>query len=104
MQRKKIAVLMAGIDREYQQDFAAALSAAGREHDMDICIFNSLGHMNVPIPASETAESMIYDLPDLADFDGVISLPATMGSEFAACWHRPGKSRIYPLTCPGRIR
>ncbi len=84
MRRKKIAVLMAGIDREYQQDFAAALSAAGREHDMDICIFNSLGHMNVPIPASETAESMIYDLPDLADFDGVISLPATMGSEFAA--------------------
>ena len=84
MQRKKIAVLMAGIDREYQQDFSAALSAAGHEYDMDICIFNSLGHMNVEIPASETAESMIYDLPDLTDFDGIISMPATMGSEFAA--------------------
>ena len=84
MRRKRIAVMMAGIDREYQQEFASALASAGLEKDMDICIFNSLGHMNVAIPASETAESMIYGLPDLEGFDGIISMPATMGSEYAA--------------------
>ena len=42
MSRKKIAVLMASIDREYQQDFARGLAAAGAQYDTDICIFNSL--------------------------------------------------------------
>ena len=64
MRRKRIAVLMASIDREYQQEFAAALVSAGQKNDADICIFNSQGHMNVAISTSETGESMIYDLPD----------------------------------------
>ena len=65
MHRKKIAVLMASIDREYQQDFASGLASAGAEYGIDICIFNSQGHMNVAISTSEERESMIYDLPDL---------------------------------------
>ncbi len=80
MSRKKIAVLLASIDREYQQDFARGLSAAGSQYDADICIFNSQGHMNVAISTSEKEERMIYDLPDLSMFDGVISLTATMGN------------------------
>ena len=83
MRRKKIAVLMASIDREYQQDFASGLASAGSKLDMDVCIFNSQGHMNVAISTSEVGESMIYDLPDLQDFDGIISMPATMGSDIA---------------------
>lgn len=83
MPRKRIAVLMAGVDREYQQNFASALASAGREYDMDICIFNSLGHMNVAISTSEAGESMIYDLPELDGFDGIISMPDTMGSGYA---------------------
>ena len=83
MQRKKIAVLMASIDREYQQDFASGLASAGSKLGMDICIFNSQGHMNVAISTSEIGESKIYDLPDLEDFDGIISMPATMGSDLA---------------------
>ena len=83
MRRKRIAVLMASIDREYQQEFAAALASAGQKNGTDICIFNSQGHMNVDISTSETGESMIYDLPDLRDFDGIISMPATMGSDMA---------------------
>ncbi len=83
MLRKKIAVLMASIDREYQQDFASGLASAGSKLGMDVCIFNSQGHMNVAISTSEVGESMIYDLPDLNDFDGIISLPATMGSDIA---------------------
>lgn len=81
MLRKKIAVLMASIDREYQQDFASGLASAGSKLGMDVCIFNSQGHMNVAISTSEVGESMIYDLPDLNDFDGIISMPATMGSD-----------------------
>ena len=83
MLRKKIAVLMASIDREYQQDFASGLASAGSKLGMDVCIFNSQGHMNVAISTSEVGESMIYDLPDLNDFDGIISMPATMGSDIA---------------------
>ena len=84
MSRKKIAVLIASIDREYQQDFVSGLTSAGANRDMDICIFNTQGHMNVAISStSEVGESMIYDLPDLSDFDGVISMPATMGNDIA---------------------
>lgn len=74
---------MASIDREYQQDFASGLASAGAKLGMDICIFNSQGHMNVAISTSEVGESMIYDLADLNDFDGIISMPATMGSDIA---------------------
>ena len=85
MPRKKIAVLVASIDREYQQDFASGLVSAGAQNDADICIFNSQGHMNVAISTnSEVGESMIYDLPDLNDFDGVISMLATMGNDVAS--------------------
>ena len=85
MNRKRIAVLIASIDREYQQDFTSGLEAAGAACDMDLCIFNTQGHMNVAISStSETGEGMIYSLPDLSSFDGVISLPATMGSEIAS--------------------
>ena len=81
MRRKRIAVLMASIDREYQQNFAAGLAAAGSEYGIDICIFNSQGHPNVEVATNDVGECMIYDLPDLSDFDGIISLPATAGSE-----------------------
>ena len=84
MSRKKIAVLIASIDREYQQDFVSGLISAGTSRDMDICIFNTQGHMNVAISStSEVGESMIYDLPDLNTFDGIISMPATMGNDIA---------------------
>ena len=84
MARKRIAVLVASIDREYQQEFASGLVSAGVQNDVDICIFNSQGHMNVAISTnSEVGESMIYDLPDLDEFDGVISMLATMGNDVA---------------------
>lgn len=93
MHRKKIAVLMASIDREYQQDFASGLASAGSKNGMDICIFNSQGHMNVAISTSEVGESMIYDLPDLEEFDGIISMPATMGNDLAL-------KKVYEVLAP----
>ena len=84
---------MASIDREYQQDFASGLASAGAKLGMDVCIFNSQGHMNVAISTSEVGESMIYDLPDLNDFDGIISMPATMGSDIAL-------KKVYEVLAP----
>ena len=81
MRRKRIAVLMASIEREYQQHFASGLAEASAGYGIDICIFNSMGHMDVALSTSETGESRIYDLPDLQAFDGIISMPATMGSD-----------------------
>ncbi len=81
MSRKKIAVLIASIDREYQMIFAHGLASAGSEYGIDVYIFNSQGHTNVEVDTSDIGESMIYDLPDLNDFDGIISLPATAGSD-----------------------
>ena len=81
MRRKRIAVLMASIDREYQQNFAAGLAAAGLQYGIDVCIFNSQGHMNIEFSTSDAGESVIYDLPNLKDFDGIISMPATMGND-----------------------
>ena len=81
MSQRKIAVLMASIDREYQQDFSSSLASECAKMGIDICIFNSQGHMNVAVSDSGVGESKIYELPDLKDFDGVIAMPATMGSE-----------------------
>lgn len=100
MARKRIAVLVASIDREYQQDFASALQSAGVQNDVDICIFNSQGHMNVAISTnSEVGESMIYDLPELEEFDGIISMPATMGNDVA---YRKMEEVLAPLKKSGK--
>lgn len=81
MRRKRIAVLMASFEREYQQNFASGLAEASAGYGIDICIFNSRGHMDISMSTSEEQESMIYDLPDPEQFDGIISMPATMGSD-----------------------
>ena len=81
MHRKKVAILIASIDREYQQEFVGAAAAVCAQHDFDLCVFNSQGHTNVTVSTSEEKESNIYSLPDMMDFDAVISLPATMGSD-----------------------
>ncbi len=41
MSRKRIAVLMASIDREYQQIFASSLAAAGEKLGLDIFILTA---------------------------------------------------------------
>ena len=79
--RKRIAVLMASIDRDYQQKFALGVASAGSGYGIDVCVFNSQGHPNVEVVTSDVGECMIYELPDLNDFDGIISLPATTGTD-----------------------
>lgn len=81
VRRKRIAVLLASVDREYQQDFAMGLASAASQNDVDICIFNCQGHTNVNVSTSESGENAIFDLPNLQDFDGIISLQETLAGE-----------------------
>ena len=81
MNRKKIAVLMASADREYQQDFIKGAFQAASLRNMDVFVFNCQGHMNVSISASDSGESAIFDLAQMTSFDGVISLRETLADE-----------------------
>ena len=94
MRRRRIAVFMASVDREYQQIFSAGLAAAGRQYDMDLCIFNSQGHPNEAIRTNEGQESAIYELFDPESFDGAISLLATMGNDQTSRKVREAISRV----------
>ena len=40
MRRRRIAALMAGVDREYQQAFTWGMVHACREANVDLCVFN----------------------------------------------------------------
>ena len=84
MNRRKIAILMASIDREYQMDFVHGAFAAAAERNLDVCVFNCQGYMNVEVSTSDQRESAIFDLPRIREFDGVISLRATLADEFSA--------------------
>ena len=83
MKRKKIAVLMASIDREYQADFIRGVMETAGELDIDVCVFNCMGYMNVDVSTSDRGESAIFDLPGVRAFDGIISLRATLAGEKA---------------------
>ena len=78
MKRKKIAVLMASIDREYQTDFIRGVMDTAEELNIDVCVFNCMGYMNVDVATSDRGESAVFDLAGARDFDGIISLRATL--------------------------
>ncbi len=81
MGRKRIAVLLASVDREYQRDFAAAVAGEAEKMNADISIFNCQGHSNHTIFTTEAGESAIFDLPRLQPFDGIISLRETLAND-----------------------
>ncbi len=81
MGRKRIAVLLAGIDREYQRDFASALSSEGERLNVDVFLFNCQGHANHVIFTNDAGEGEIFDLPRMMPFDGMISLRETLAND-----------------------
>ena len=83
MARKRIAAIMAGLDREYQQDFTIGMAEETAKHDIDLCIFNCQGQAEVDVIRNDEGENAIFDLPDLNDFDGVVALCYTMVSGVA---------------------
>ncbi len=82
VRRKRIAALMAGVDREYQQAFTCGMVRAGKEKDVDLCVFNCQGQPDGS-ERNDRGERAIFDLPELSDFDGVVLLMATIPT--AAC-------------------
>lgn len=80
MKRKRIAVLMAGLDREYQQEYALGMAQEAAARNLDLCIFNCQGLSDLTSERNEQNENAIFDLPCLTDFDGVAALCYTMPS------------------------
>ena len=81
--KKRIAAIMAGLDKEYQQDFSRGMAEAARRHDVDLCIFNCQGQAEEGVIRNDQGENSIFDLPDLKTFDGVVALCYTMVSSKA---------------------
>ena len=80
MKRKRIAVLMAGLDREYQREYALGMAQEAAARNLDLCIFNCQGLSDLGSERNEKNENAIFDLPCLTDFDGVAALCYTMPS------------------------
>ena len=78
MKRKRIAALMAGLNREYQQEFSRGMAAQALPLGIDLCIFNCQGYQAVLSPETEHQEGLIFDLPDLNEFDGITALLSTL--------------------------
>ena len=81
--KRRIAVVMAGLDKEYQQEFSKGMAEASRRHDIDLCIFNCQGQAEEGVIRNDQGENSIFDLPDLKMFDGVVALCYTMVSSKA---------------------
>lgn len=80
MRRKRIAAFMAGLDREYQQEFTLGMAEEAALRDVDLCVFNCQGQAEVDVIRNDRGENSIFDLPDLDAFDGVVALCYTMVS------------------------
>ncbi len=83
MGRKRIAVLLASIDREYQRNFASALSEEAEKLNTDIFIFNCQGHSNHVIFTNDAGEGAVFELPRMLPFDGIISLRETLANDIS---------------------
>jgi len=83
MRRKRIAALMAGLDREYQREFALGMSREAKGLDVDLCIFTCQGATQAVDSLNERNNAAIYDLPALNDFDGIVLLSFTVATEAA---------------------
>ena len=77
MKRKRIAALMAGVDREYQHALTKGMARAAKAADADLCIFNCQGQPDGFV-RDDRGERAIFDLPDLGTFDGAVVLLATI--------------------------
>lgn len=81
MRRRRIAALMAGLNREYQRDFAQGMVREAQAQGIDLCIFACQGTTDAEDVQDETYEANIFDLPDLHAFDGVAALCATIATQ-----------------------
>lgn len=77
MSRKRIAAMIAGVDREYQHALTRGMARAARAADADLFVFNCQGRQDGFV-RDDRGERAIFDLPDLSMFDGAVVLLATI--------------------------
>lgn len=77
IRRKRIAALMAGVDREYQLALTTGMARATRAANADLCVFNCQGQPDGFV-RDDRGERAIFDLARPADFDGAVVLLATI--------------------------
>ena len=75
--RKRIAVLIAGVDREYQHALIDGMAQAARAADTDLCVFNCQGQPDGFV-RDDQGERAIFDLVRMTDVDGAVVLLATI--------------------------
>lgn len=83
MHKGRLAILLSGIEREYQQDISRGIRAEADALGYATYFFCCQGHMDNAVPTSAEAEADIYRLPDLGTFDGTIVLRATISNPLA---------------------
>lgn len=77
MRRKRIAALMAGVDREYQLALTQGMARAARGAGADLCVFNCQGQPDGFV-RNDRGERAIFNLPGFGGFDGAVVLLATI--------------------------
>ena len=75
--RKKIAVMMSGINEEYQRDILDGITEASHRLCYDVYVFTSFGE-GIHTHSHDLGEINIFNLPNLEDFDGIIMLSNTI--------------------------
>ncbi|MBO4878065.1 MAG: GGDEF domain-containing protein [Ruminococcus sp.] len=77
MDKRRIAVIVAGIDQKYQSEILDGMKASAAECGLDLSVFVSfIGTMENA--GHDTGEFNIFSLPDLSTFDGAVLLTNTI--------------------------
>ncbi len=74
--RKRLAVFLGEIGREYQKQFINELQKVVRPKDYDVFVFNDFGAYN-STTLFDLGERDVINIPVYSEFDGIISLPDT---------------------------
>lgn len=83
LSRKRLAVLMAGLDKQYQRDYTRGLRETAARMDADLFFFVCQGFPEAERVVDEKSESRILSLPLLQTYDGVITLSRTIPDQEA---------------------
>lgn len=89
-----VAVIVSGIDEEYQQSILGGIHRYAAQHHVNIAHFIAFGGI-LSNPNYDQGEYNIFELPNFSLFDGVILLSNTFSSDLAeSLWERIRRAGI----------
>ena len=74
--RKRIAVFLGEIGRDYQKNFIREVAKVACSRDYDVIVFNNFGAYNAT-ELFDIGERDVINIPVFSEFAGIISLPDT---------------------------